>query len=152
MIVAIAADHAGFPLKQTVIDVVKSLGHTVMDLGTNSPESVDYPDFTKKAGRALADGKADRAVVVCGSGVGACIAGNKMVGVYAGLCHDVYSAAQGVEHDHMNMLCLGGRIVGPELVKYIVRSFLNAEPSDADRHLRRVGKVRAMEASQLKGK
>ncbi len=152
MKIAIAADHAGFPLKQTAIEVVKSLGHTAVDLGTDSTESVDYPDFAEKAGKALANGDADRAIVICGSGVGACIAANKVVGVYAGLCHDVYSAAQGVQHDQMNMLCLGARIIGSELAKHIIESFLKAEPSDAPRHLRRVGKIRAIEASQLKGK
>jgi len=152
MKIAVAADHAGFPLKQTVIDTVQSLGHKAIDLGTDSTESVDYPDYAEKAGRSLLAGEADRAIVICGSGVGACITGNKMVGVYACLCHDVYSAAQGVEHDQMNMLCLGGRIIGPELAMSIVKSFLSASPSNAPRHLRRVAKIRAIEANQLKGK
>jgi len=152
MKIAIAADHAGFPLKKTVIATVQSMGHTALDLGTDSIESVDYPDFAEKAGKTLVSGEADRAIVICGSGVGACIAANKMVGVYAGICHDVYSAAQGVEHDQMNMLCLGARIIGSELAKLIVKSFINATPSDASRHLRRVGKIRAIEESQLKGK
>jgi ribose 5-phosphate isomerase B len=152
MKIAVAADHAGFPLKQTAIEVVQSLGHTAVDLGTDSTESVDYPDFAEKAGKAIVNGEVDRAIVVCGSGVGACIAGNKMVGVYAGLCHDVYSAAQGVEHDQMNMLCLGARIIGPELAKSIIESFLKATPSDAPRHLRRVAKIKAIEISQTKGK
>ncbi len=152
MKIAIAADHAGFPLKQAVIETVQSMGHTTIDLGTNSNESVDYPDFAAKAGRAIVSGEADRAIVICGSGVGACIAANKMVGVYAGVCHDVYSAAQGVEHDQMNILCFGARIIGSELAKRIVESFLNATPSTDSRHLRRVGKTRAIEASQLKGR
>jgi len=152
MKIAVAADHAGYPLKQTVIETVRSLGHTAIDLGTDSTESVDYPDYAEKAGLAIVDGKADRAIVLCGSGVGACIAGNKMVGVYACLCHDTYSAAQGVQHDQMNMLCLGARIIGSELAKCIVRSFLEAVPSDAPRHLRRVDKIKAIEEMYLKGK
>ena len=150
MRVAVAADHAGFPLKQTVIDALTSLGHTPLDLGTDSTESVDYPDFAEKAGMAIVEGRADRAVVICGSGVGACISGNKIVGVYACLCHDTYSAAQGVEHDQMNMLCLGARIIGSELAIHIVGAFMNAQPSDAPRHLRRVGKIRAIEQKNLK--
>jgi ribose 5-phosphate isomerase B len=152
MRIAVAADHAGFPLKKTAIEVAQSLGHTVVDLGTDSTESVDYPDFAEKAGKAIVNGEVDRAIVVCGSGVGACIAANKVVGVYAGVCHDVYSAGQGVEHDRMNMLCLGARIIGLELAKHIIEAFLKAKPSDAPRHLRRVEKIRAIEASQLKGK
>lgn len=151
MKIAVSADHAGFPLKQTVIDTLKMLGHTPLDLGTDSTESVDYPDFAEKAGRAIVSGEAERAVVICGSGVGACIAGNKIVGVYACLCHDTYSAAQGVEHDQMNMLCLGGRIIGPELAKTIVEAFVGAVPSDEPRHQRRVGKIRAIEQKELKG-
>jgi len=104
MRIAIASDHAGFPLKDTVIAVVRELGHDVIDLGPNSPESVDYPDYAEKLGRAILDGQAERGVLVCGSGIGACIAVNKMHGIYAGVCHDVYSAHQGVEHDDMNVL------------------------------------------------
>jgi ribose 5-phosphate isomerase B len=152
MKIAVASDHAGYPLKQTAIETVQSMGHIVVDLGTNSTESVDYPDFAEKAGQAIVNGDVDRAIVICGSGVGVCIAGNKIAGVYAGLCHNVYSAAQGVEHDQMNMLCLGGRIIGSELAKSIIESFLKAKPSDAPRHLRRVDKIKAIEESQLKGK
>ena len=151
MRIAVAADHAGYPLKDTVIEAIRALGHTVLDLGTDSTLSVDYPDYAEKAGLAMVRGEADRAVVVCGSGVGACIAGNKIVGVYACLCHDTYSAAQGVEHDQMNMLCLGARIIGSELAVQIVLSFLNAQPSDDARHLRRVGKIKAIEQRELKG-
>lgn len=151
MKIAVAVDHAGFPLKSTVIETVQSLGHIVVDLGTDSTDSVDYPDYAAKAGRMLASGKADRAIVVCGSGVGACITGNKIRGVYACLCHDVYSAAQGVEHDRMNMLCLGARIIGPELVKRIILAFLEAVPSDEPRHLRRVDKIRMLEENEMKG-
>lgn len=151
MKVAVASDHAGYPLKQTVIDAIKALGHTPIDLGTDSTESVDYPDFAEKAGKAIKSGEVDRAIVVCGSGVGACIAGNKMPGVYACLCHDTYSASQGVEHDQMNMLCLGARIIGSELAIRIVESFMAAEPSTDARHLRRVGKIKAIESKYLKG-
>ncbi len=151
MRIAIAVDHAGFPLKTTVIEKVLEMGHEVIDLGTNSTDPVDYPDYAEKAGLAIVEGIADRAIVICGSGVGACIAANKVVGVYACLCHDTYSAGQGVEHDQMNLLCLGARVIGPELAKVLVASFLNAIPSDAPRHLRRVGKIRAIEARQLKG-
>lgn len=151
MNIAVAADHAGYPLKDTVIEAVRAFGHTPIDLGTNSTESVDYPDFAEKAGLAIVDGIADRAIVICGSGVGACITGNKIVGVYASMCHDTYSAAQGVEHDQMNMLCLGARIIGSELVTLIVEAFLNAQPSDDPRHLRRVRKFKAIETRQLKG-
>ena len=151
MRIAVAADHAGYPLKDTVIETIRALGHTVLDLGTDSTLSVDYPDYAEKAGLAMVRGEVDRAVVVCGSGVGACIAGNKIVGVYACLCHDTYSASQGVEHDQMNMLCLGARIIGSELAVQIVQSFLNAEPSDDPRHLRRVGKIKAIEQRELQG-
>lgn len=152
MRVAVAADHGGFPLKKTVIDTLVSLGHTTLDLGTDSTESVDYPDIAKKAGLAIVEGESDRAIVICGSGVGACIAGNKIVGVYACVCHDTYSASQGVEHDQMNMLCLGARVIGPELAIRIVKSFIEAQPSDEPRHLRRVGKIRQIEKELLKGK
>lgn len=151
MKIAIAADHAGYPLKDTVIEAVRACGHTPINLGTDSTESVDYPDFTIKAGKAIVAGEAERAIVICGSGVGACITGNKIVGVYACLCHDTYSAAQGVEHDQINMLCLGARVIGSELASRIVESFLAAHPSDDPRHLRRVGKFKALEKSQLKG-
>lgn len=152
MRVAVAADHGGFPLKKTVIDTLVSLGHTTLDLGTDSTESVDYPDIAKIAGLAIVEGESDRAIVICGSGVGACIAGNKIVGVYACVCHDTYSASQGVEHDQMNMLCLGARVIGPELAIRIVKSFIEAQPSDEPRHLRRVGKIRQIEKELLKGK
>lgn len=145
MRIAVAADHAGFPLKDLVIEVVRQAGHEAVDLGTDSTDPVDYPDYAEKIGRALADGSADRAVLVCGSGVGACIAANKINGVYAGLCHDTYSAHQGVEHDDMNVLCLGARIIGPALVPELVKAFLEAEFSSDERHRRRVGKIHDLE-------
>jgi ribose 5-phosphate isomerase B len=145
MRIAVACDHAGFPLKEEVLCSVRMLGHEPVDLGTNSTASVDYPDFAEKIGRAIRDGIADRGVLVCGSGVGACIAANKMDGIYAGLCHDTYSARQGVEHDDMNVLCLGARVIGPALVPELVAAFLNAQFSTDERHRRRVGKIHNLE-------
>lgn len=149
MKIAIACDHGGFPLKQTVIDVVRTAGHEPVDLGTDSMESVDYPDFAEKLGRVIQAGDAQRGILLCGSGVGANIAANKMKGVYAGICHETYSAHQGVEHDDMNVLCLGARIIGPEPAKEIVAAFLKArflgnDPGE-ERHARRVKKVRKLE-------
>ena len=117
----------------------------MLDLGTNSLRSVDYPDYAEKLGRAIQAGQAERGILLCGSGIGACIAANKLRGIYAGVCHDTYSAHQGVEHDDMNVLCLGARIIGPELVKEIVRAFLQARFTREERHLRRVNKVRKIE-------
>jgi ribose 5-phosphate isomerase B len=150
MKIAIATDHAGYPLKATLIEHAQALGHEVIDLGTHDLTAVDYPDFAAAAGRALQRGEADRAIVACGSGVGACISANKLRGVYAGVCHDTYSAHQAVEHDDMNMLCLGARIIGPEPAREIVASFLGARYLGNDpgqeRHHRRVSKIRALEA------
>ncbi len=149
MRVAVACDHAGFPLKETVLEVVRLAGHEPVDLGTDGPEPVDFPDFTLKLGQAIQSGQAARGVLVCGSGVGACIAANKMKGVYASICHDTYSAAQGVLHDDMNVLCLGGRVIGPELTRVLVLAFLNAsylgDSPGGERLARRVAKIHAME-------
>lgn len=145
MIVGIAFDHAGFPAKETVSAQVIALGHQMVDFGTYNTQSVDYPDFAQKLGIAIQEKKIDRGILVCGSGVGACIAANKLVGIYAGLCHDTYSARQGVEHDNMNVLCLGARIVGPEVIKELVTAFLAAEFSTEERHRRRFGKIRQLE-------
>jgi len=149
MKIAIACDHGGFPLKQTVIDVVRAAGDEPLDLGTDSMESVDYPDFAEKLGRVIQSGEAERGILMCGSGVGASIAANKLKGVYAALCHDTYSAHQGVEHDDMNVLCMGARVIGPEPAKEIVEAFLGArflgnDPGE-ERHARRVNKVRKLE-------
>jgi ribose 5-phosphate isomerase B len=149
MKIAVACDHAGFPLKATVLEVVRAAGHEPVDLGTDSTAAVDYPDFAEKAGRALQNQEVDRAILLCGSGVGASIAANKMKGVYAGVCHDTYSAHQGVEHDEMNVLCIGARIIGPEPAREIVQAFLGArfvgnDPGQ-ERHNRRVAKVRKLE-------
>ena len=152
MRVAVACDHAGFPLKEVVIETVLAAGHEVIDLGTFSIEAVDYPDYAEKIGETIQSGEAERGVLLCGSGVGASIAANKMNGVYSAVCHDTYSAHQGVEHDDMNVLALGSRIVGPELVRELVSAFLAArflgnDPGQ-ERHKRRVGKVRMIEAGQ----
>ena len=149
MKIAVACDHAGYPLKTVVLDAVSSAGHEAIDLGTDSTQSVDYPDYAEKLGNAISSGKAERGILLCGSGVGACIAANKMQGIYAGICHDTYSAHQGVEHDEMNVLCLGARIIGPELVPELVTAFLGArfvgDDPGQERHKRRVGKVRMIE-------
>ena len=149
MKVAVGFDHAGFPLKYTVLEAVRTAGHEPIDMGTNSAEPVDFPDITEKVGQAVQTGEAERGILVCGSGIGACIAANKMKGVYASISHDTYSAAQGVMHDDMNVMCLGGRVIGPELAVALVRAFLNARYIGGDpggeRLARRVEKIRKME-------
>lgn len=145
MRIAIGADHAGFEMKQMAAEFLRALGHTVTDVGTCGTEAVDYPDFAQAAGKLVLSGEADRAVIICGSGVGASVAANKMHGIRAGLCHDTYSAHQGVEHDDMNVLVLGSRIIGPELAKELIRAFLSAKFSGEERHCRRLAKVNAIE-------
>ena len=149
MKVAVGFDHAGFPLKKMVLDAVRDAGHEPIDMGTNSAEPVDFPDYSEKVGRAVQSGEAERGILVCGSGVGACIAANKMKGVFASICHDTYSAAQGVRHDDMNVLCLGARVIGPELAVSLIKSFLSARyignDSGGERLARRVGKIRKLE-------
>ena len=149
MKIAVGFDHAGFPLKKTVLTAVREAGHEAIDMGTNSSEPVDFPDITEKVGRAVQNADAERGILVCGSGIGACIAANKMKGVYASICHDTYSAAQGVLHDDMNVLCLGGRVIGPELAKALIPAFLNAEyqgnKMGGERLARRVEKIHKME-------
>jgi RpiB/LacA/LacB family sugar-phosphate isomerase len=143
--VAIAADHAGFLLKQELAPWLRSSGHEVTDLGTNSTEPVDYPDYADAIAQAVLEGRAARGVLICGSGVGASVAANKVPGIRAGLCHDTYSAHQGVEHDDMNVLVLGARVIGVELARELVRAFLGAVFSREPRHVRRLGKIRAIE-------
>ncbi len=154
MKIAIGFDHGGFPIKETVLAAVREAGHEPIDMGTHSAESVDFPDFAEKVGRAIQNGEAERGIIVCGSGVGACIAANKMKGVYASICHDTYSAAQGVQHDDMNVLCLGGRVIGPELAKVIIPAFLGAEyqgnQAGGERLARRVGKIHKLETEEGK--
>jgi RpiB/LacA/LacB family sugar-phosphate isomerase len=145
MRVAIGADHAGYALKQELIPSLQALGHEVQDLGTDSPAPVDYPDVAAAVGRAVAEGRAERGVLICGSGVGASVAANKLPGVRAGLCHDTYSAHQGVEHDDINVLVLGSRVIGVELARELVRAFLSATFSHEPRHERRLAKIRTLE-------
>lgn len=146
MRVAVACDHAGFELKQELAGEIRGLGHQVADLGAHEFKSDDdYPDYAAAIGRSIQSGDAVRGVLICGSGVGASIAANKLRGIRAGLCHDTYSAHQGVEHDDMNVLVLGSRIVGVELARDLVRAFLQARFSGDERHVRRLGKVKALE-------
>src|SRR2546425_2504598 len=146
MRVAIGADHAGFWLKQELVTYTKSLTYEVLDMGTNSDQPVDYPDYAEAVAVAVLEGIADRGVLVCGSGVGATVAANKIPGIRAGLCHDTYSAHQGVEHDDMNVLVLGARVIGPALAHELVRAFLAATFSGEERHRWRLEKVKALEA------
>lgn len=150
--IAIGADHAGYQLKDEVGRILADAGYEVLDLGTNGPDSVDYPDFAEAVGRAVQDGRAWRGVVVCGSGAGACIAANKLVGIRAVLSHDTYSAHQAVEHDDANVLCMGARIIGGALAEEIVLSFARAQFTAEERHQRRLDKVLAIEADQLASK
>jgi RpiB/LacA/LacB family sugar-phosphate isomerase len=149
MRIAIGADHGGFTLKENLLEYLRQQEVEVLDFGTDSLNSVDYPDFAEAVGKAIQEGKADRGILICGSGVGVCIAANKMKGVYAGLCHDTYSARQGVEHDDMNVLCLGGRVVGDELARLLVSNFTQAEylgdKPAGDRHEKRVKKIKTIE-------
>src|SRR5215831_994090 len=145
MKVAVAADHAGFPLKARILDEASKLGHEVFDLGTHSTDAVDYPDYARAVAEALRDGRAERAVLICGSGAGACVAANKFRGIRAATCHDTFSAHQGVEDDGVNVLCLGARVVGPELAGELVRTYVTAQFSHLERHRRRVGKIEQFE-------
>lgn len=148
MRIALAADHAGLPLKEALKPWLESAGHQVHDLGAHTldPDD-DYPDFAAAAARAIAAGNADRGIIICGSGIGASITANKIAGIRAGLCHDTYSAHQGVEHDAMNILCLGARIIGPDLAKEILAAFLNAAFQPEPRFQRRLDKLLQVEAA-----
>ena len=149
MRIAVGADHAGFHLKQHLCGWLSSRGHDVLDLGTTSTDPVDYPDYAAAVGHAVLDGRAERGLLICGSGVGASVAANKLPGVRAGMCHDTYSAKQGVEHDDINILVLGARVIGPSLAETLLEAFLAARFSNGERHLRRLEKIRALEASAL---
>lgn len=150
MKLALAADHAGYTLKQHLVDFLRNEGHEVLDLGVDTDAvPSDYPDSAEAIDRAVLDGKAERGILICGSGIGACIAANKVPGIYAAICHDTYSAHQGVEHDRMNIMCLGARIIGPSLAEELVNAFIAARPSDEERHLRRFGKIQAIERKNL---
>ena len=147
MKVAVAADHAGSILLTSVLEELRRLGHEALDLGTHDATTPDdYPDRAAELAAALASGRAERGILICGSGVGASVAANKVRGIRAALCHDTYSAHQGVEHDQMNVLCLGARVVGEALALELLRAFLAAQISREPRHLRRVEKIAAMES------
>lgn len=151
MKIAIASDHAGFQFKQELVSFLRTQGHEVMDLGTDSEVSVDYPDFAEAVGMAVLNGKTERGILICGSGVGASVAANKHPGVRAGLCHDTYSAHQGVEHDDMNVLVLGARVIASMLGHELVQAFLNARFTGEERHLRRLNKVKEIEKRYSRG-
>jgi|TARA_B110000116_G_scaffold136924_1_gene118820 ribose 5-phosphate isomerase B len=146
MRISVAADHNGYELKNEISEILKRYGHDVIDIGPHSLDPLDdYPDFAKPLAKSVSSGETDRGIMVCGSGVGASVAANKVKGVRAAVCHDIYSAHQGVEHDNMNILCLGSRIVGTELVRELVSAFISAEYTNEERHARRLNKVIEME-------
>ncbi len=145
MRIAIGSDHAGFGYKGALLEMIREEGHEVVDLGTYSHEPADYPDYAEKVALAVREGNAERGLLICGSAVGVSVAANKVPGVRSGVCHDTYSAHQGVEHDDMNVLCIGERVIGIELAREIVRSFLGARFSAGGRHLRRLNKVLDLE-------
>jgi ribose 5-phosphate isomerase B len=145
MKIAVAADHAGFELKNHLRDLIEKLGHIVTDLGAHNTEPSDYPDFAEAIGKAVQSGAAERGILICGSGVGASIAANKLHDIRAGLCHDTYSAHQGVEHDNMNILVLGSRVIGSALAEDLVEAFLKAKFTNEPRHVRRLEKVKRLE-------
>lgn len=150
MKIALASDHAGYPLKQHLIAFLNKQGHEVVDLGVNTAEvPADYPDAAEAAAHAVLDGRAERAILACGSGVGACIAANKIPGIYASITHDTYSAHQGVEHDKMNIMCIGARIVGTATAEELAQAFIAAQPSEEERHNRRFAKVQAIEQRNI---
>jgi len=145
MKIAVATDHAGFPLKARVIEELGKLGHETLDLGTDSADPVDYPDYSRAVAEAVLQGRADRAILVCGSGAGACVAANKFKGVRAATCHDTFSAHQSVEDDDVNVLCLGARVIGPEVAVELVRTYVAARFSGLERHKRRLSKIAGFE-------
>jgi ribose 5-phosphate isomerase B len=145
MRIVIGADHAGFELKQNLREYLRHLGHEVIDAGTDSADAVDYPDCAEALSKVLLNGAAERGVFICGSGVGASVSANKIPGIRAGLCHDTYAARQGVEHDDMNVLVLGARVIGVALAHELVNNFLAAEFCGEERHRRRVEKIKALE-------
>lgn len=149
MKIVIGSDHAGFKLKNAIGDVIRALGHSVLDVGAFNENPSDYPDFAESVGRAILDGKAERGVLVCGSGVGVSVAANKLIGIRAAVCHDTYSAHQGVEHDQMNVLVLGSRVIGEKLAEDLVKTYLAAQFTNEERHKRRLAKVVALEQKYL---
>jgi len=147
--IAVGGDHAGFPLKKVVVELLGNKVEKLIDCGTHDETSSDYPDFAIAVGREIVSGRADKGILVCGSGVGVSVAANKIKGIRASICHDTYSAHQGVEHDDMNVLCIGARIIGPELAFEIIRAFLGAKYEPGERHARRLEKVLRLEADGL---
>jgi ribose 5-phosphate isomerase B len=148
MKIAFAGDHAGFRLKQWLAEELRKEGHEILDLGTADESPVDYPDYARALGRAVVDGRVERGILICGSGIGACVAANKIRGIRAGVAHDTYSGHQGVEHDDMNVLCLGARVIGPAPALEIARAFLGARFTGEERHLRRLNTVLDIEKRQ----
>lgn len=152
MQVAVASDHAGYPLKQHLVTYLQAHGYEVIDLGVDTPDiSADYPDAAVAVAQAILDGRAERGILACGSGVGACIAANKFTGIYAGIAHDTYSAHQGVEHDQMNVVCMGSRIIGQAVAEEIAQAFLAAEFNGGERYVRRFNKIQAIERGDVPG-
>ncbi len=145
MKIAVAADHGGYSLKARIIRELTDSGHEVSDLGTNSTDPVDYPDYAKAVAEAILQGRAERAILLCGSGAGACVAANKFRGIRAATCHEVFSAHQAVEDDDCNVMCMGARVVGPELAMDLVRRYMGAKFSGAERHQKRLAKIKAFE-------
>ena len=145
MRIVIGSDHAGFELKGTIVSYIQDLGHQIIDVGTNNAEPVDYPEYAEAVGKAILGKRADRGIMICGSGVGASIAVNKLPGIRAGLCHDTYSAHQGVEHDNINVLIMGARVIGIETARELVRAYIGAEFTEEERHLRRLDKLSKLE-------
>jgi ribose 5-phosphate isomerase B len=152
MRIAVGSDHAGFELKEKIKTFLEGWGHQAIDVGTHSRDPVDYPDYAEAVSMAVLDGKAERGILICGSGVGASVAANKIPGIRAGLCHDTYSAHQGVEHDDMNVLVLGERVLGVEMARELALAFLGATFSGEERHRRRLEKVKALESRFAGGK
>ena len=150
MKIVIGSDHAGFRLKNAIGDLIRSLSHSVLDVGAFNENPSDYPDFAEAVGKAVIDGRAERGVLICGSGIGASVAANKISGIRAGICHDTYSGHQGVEHDNMNVLVMGSWMVGEKLAEDVVRAFLAAKFTNEERHVRRLDKVDALERKMLK--
>ncbi len=146
MRIALGADHAGFHMKEHLASWLAESGHAVYDLGTHSPEPVDYPDYAAAVGQAVLDGRADRGIIICGSGAGASVAANKLNGIRASVAHDTYTAHQMVEHDDVNVICLGSRVIGEALAEDLITTFLDAKFSRDERHVRRLEKVRSLEA------
>jgi ribose 5-phosphate isomerase B len=150
--VAVGSDHAGFALKTQLAGLLAAAGHVVEDVGARDDRPSDYPDFARLVGEAVISGSSERGILVCGSGVGASVAASKITGIRAALCHDTFSARQGVEDDDLNVLCLGARVIGPALAWELARTFLAARFSGAERHVRRVGKIRAIEEDARRGR